>query len=166
MSSKGSMPQLRVGEQRALRGLGRDDAQGTTGVPPKATAIAIDPGGTNGWAIWTPRIGYNVGQCKPEEIWGLLGLAVEHDVDAIVYEGFKYFGDQVHVDLTPVEVIGVIKEWCRQNKWAGRLVAQRPVDVKFFFHDGRIKERGLWVPGKRHSMDALRHLLHFQRAFV
>lgn len=168
MPGKRGMSQLRVGEQRTIWDLGRDDAKGPGGVQEKTAALAIDPGKTNGWAIWTPRIGYNVGQCLPEDVWALLGLAIEHNASAIVYEQFDYRTGQVHADLTPVEVIGVIKEWHRQHchQWTGNLVRQRPLEAKFFFTDKRLKERGLWEPGKPHSMDALRHLLTFQRSYV
>lgn len=166
MPGKRSMSGISYGEQGVFRDLGRDDDEGTSKAIEKSQALAIDPGKTTGWAAWTRSTGYVVGEVATDEVWPLLddlGLSVHN----IVYERFDYRTGQPYADLTPVEVIGVIKEWYRQHRliWIGKLIKQRPID-KFFFTNERIKERKLWTPGKPHAMDALRHLLYFQKKFV
>lgn len=82
----------------------------------------------------------------------------------MVYESFQFRSGLPKAVLTPVEVIGVVKEWARQKDWA--LVSQTPAEGKFFFTDDRLKAMQLWKPGKPHAMDALRHLLYFRKEFV
>jgi hypothetical protein len=121
--------------------------------------LALDPGGTIGYAHRTRSGEILSGQVPREEVWLLLTAMQPH---GIVCESFK-LRKLPKVDLAPVEVIGVVKEWARQNdvpiKW------QDPAYAKTYFNDSRLKERGLHLPGRPHANDATRHLLAHLKAY-
>lgn len=138
----------------------------------RKTILFLDPGKTVGYAIdqgrdWRrhPRP-YITGMVAHEALWKVL-------------DDFKHrFGDlEIGVEdyspregvakdaLIAVEVIGVIKEWCRQNGVEIE-VWQQPAEM-FYFTDERLKEAGLWDQGAfPHGMDALRHLLKYLRNYL
>lgn len=93
-------------------------------------------------------------------------LAEFGDFDLVV-ERFDYRQGQAKAVLTGVEVIGIIKEWCRQ-KGRGGPTMQQGAQAKHYFTDPRLREAGLWKPGKRytHAMDALRHLLYYRKDWL
>jgi len=148
--------------------------------------IALDPGGTTGWAEWssTPYHGgvgiwehYTCGQI------GEPGLDYHLELDEflgsrrtenfiVIDETFEFRqgdNDREGIDLISREYIGVAKRWCQEN--GVRHVKQSPGEAKGFIPDKpknglaaneKLKVLGLWVPGKRHAMDAMRHLLYYQ----
>lgn len=117
--------------------------------------IALDPGKTVGWAGIANHI-YS-GQHSVDELWDF--LEYQQPIESLVVERFhvRHMG----VALDPVECIGVIKEWARQNKviihW------QMPHQAKHFFTDARLREKGLYKKGKPHANDAVRHLLYYKK---
>lgn len=117
--------------------------------------VALDPGGTVGFAYQTSgSLGY--GEVKSDRTWQLLDK-LEPDIlvaERFVHRRVEYF------DPTPIEVIGVIKEWARQHNMP--VVWQTAHQGKHFFTDARLKERGRYVVGKPHARDAIRHLLYYQ----
>ena len=126
--------------------------------------LALDPGVTTGWATFQKpnrRDGYRSGQTKGP-IWVLLesGLMVPQAEEkfVVIYETFT-FRQIPKADLTPVEVIGVIKEWARQKEVP--LVPQSPAEGKGFFSDDKLKVLQLYRPGHPHANDAMRHLLFY-----
>jgi hypothetical protein len=127
--------------------------------------VAFDPGGTTGWASFqkpNTRDGYHCGQIKIDRVWAKLDEAklAAHMLEApltVVYERFNFI-PKPKVVLTPVEVIGIIKEWCRQNSI--RPIPQQPSQRKWYT-DERLKGMGVWHPGLPHAMDAMRHLLFY-----
>lgn len=128
--------------------------------------LTLDPGGTTGWAAWRPvTCKYNVGQLPPDKIWGMLEQAKHvYELEGpIIFESFHHRQGLPRADYTPVEVIGVVKEWARQNEW--QIVTQTP-SMKQYFTDDVLKKANLWTAGKPHAMDALRHLLYYRGAFT
>jgi len=126
------------------------------------TIIALDPGRTVGWATFkkpNARDGYKSGQIKWDATWSLLDSALieTHDIHLVV-ESFKH-RQLPKIDYTPVEVIGVVKEWARQNDV--NITWQTPSQAKFFWTDERLKDYTLYRPGKPHANDAMRHLLYY-----
>jgi hypothetical protein len=83
----------------------------------------------------------------------------QNGIDAIICESFQYRPHLPKANLTPVEVIGVVKEWCRQN--SVKYFPQTPAMGKGFYTDDRLKERQLYKVGKPHANDAMRHLMFF-----
>jgi len=79
-------------------------------------------------------------------------------IDYVVCESFQYRPHIPKVDLTPVEVIGVVKEWCRQNKVT--LIMQTPAQAKAFWNDDRLKQFRVYKTNMPHANDAMRHLFY------
>ena len=124
--------------------------------------IAFDPGRTTGVAIFNRQPGPNnpyltIAQIRNlAPVWYLLHREAP---ELIVYESFLY-QRRDKVDLTPVEVIGVIKLYA--NETGTEIVSQTPAMGKRFWTDDKIKKLDLWEPGAKHAMDALRHLLYYR----
>jgi hypothetical protein len=122
--------------------------------------VALDPGKITGWALWEHGE-YSVGQLEQHEVWDWLDKGFRFTDVLVVYEEFRVREDTNRADLTGVEVIGVIKEWERQR--GIKLKDQHSSQAKHYFTDKRLKDAGLWVKGKPHAMDALRHLCYFRK---
>lgn len=120
--------------------------------------IAFDPGGTTGVAFRNTNLETSDIELSQETglvpIWRMLSRVKP---DAVVYERFLY-QRRDKVDLTPVEVIGVIKLWCILNN--KRAYEQTPAQAKNLITDDKLKKSGLWKPSLKHAMDAQRHLLY------
>lgn len=136
--------------------------------------IWFDPGVTVGWASFqkpNDRDGYQSGQFDHETQWSQLDmihnyrLGLTHTssgIDLLGYEEFQYRNGLSRADLTPVENIGVIKEWAKQNKVTTySQVPGQAVGKNAFFNDERLKVLGLHKPGMKHANDAMRHLLYY-----
>jgi len=123
--------------------------------------IAFDPGGTTGLAkVILPEEKLDVGQShSAEAIWYFLN---NEWPDQIVYEKFLY-QRRDKVDLTPVEVIGVIKLWAAVNRVP--IASYTAAQAKTFWTDQKMKKLGGWFEGMPHGTDALRHLL-YHRVFT
>lgn len=124
--------------------------------------IAIDPGGKYvGWAFHYHLAIFYSEQSSPDEVWQKLEAAAASDrIEAIIYESYGRSGK--NIDLRPVETIGVIKEWARQNKVP--VVPQTPSEGKHFFTDSRLQEYGVLREPKtewHHANDAMRHLQYY-----
>lgn len=94
-------------------------------------------------------------EVQPEHVWRTLD---NMKADAIVMERFIAY-PRPKMDLTPVEVIGVIKEWCRQRD--ASLIQQTASQVKAFYTDDRLKNEGRFEKGMPHANDAMRHLMYY-----
>lgn len=129
--------------------------------------LAIDPGGTSGFAFWDSKHrefeGYpykpweipEVAQVPQASIWDALENSRP---DILVVETFTY-RQKVKASLAAAEVIGVIKEWARQKRvpvhW------QTPSQGKDFYDDDRLRQYDSFHHGLVHANDATRHLLYF-----
>jgi hypothetical protein len=134
--------------------------------------LALDPGATTGWALFqkgSPGERYTSGQVEQDKVWTLLNTAMFggrdlHDniIDlTIICESFQH-RQLPKVDYSPVEVIGVVKEWARQNNV--EIVWQTPAQGKAFFTDNRLAALDLLKKPKttwRHANDAMRHILWY-----
>lgn len=128
--------------------------------------ISLDPGQTTGYVIKYDSDDFPItyGQCQPDAIWDLLNARYHADIQfVLIYERFDYRRHKMHADLTPVEVIGVIKEWVRQNWLYGNIevYTQFPAQAKNFWTDDRLKEFGMYYKGQQHARDAARHYLYW-----
>jgi RNAse (barnase) inhibitor barstar len=122
------------------------------------TLIALDPGVTTGYVIEQTDV-LEHGQCKPDAVWDLLDDLTRPLV--IVCESFQYRRQQLNAVLTPVEVIGVVKEYVRQHPDV-ELHFQTPAMAKSYWNDQRLKMYGLWFTGEQHARDAARHILYYK----
>lgn len=131
------------------------------------TIIALDPGGTTGWASvrLEPRKvpEFNCGQLAADnhhsELNTLLGLN-HTDNYTVVCERFEYRAySRAGLVLDSREYIGVAKLFCQERNVP--LVMQSAAQGKGFVKDINIKRLGLWSMGWPHAMDAMRHLLFY-----
>lgn len=143
--------------------------------------LALDPGGTTGWA-WAvykgplplttfEQIEFQCGQLGPDphhtRLWDLLNERFLQRLSIpemeIVCESFQFRQhinrDQAKtkVELVSCEYIGVVELFCA--KYEVPLKYNTASAAKTFISGDKIKTLGLWVPGKVHAMDAMRHLL-------
>ena len=124
--------------------------------------MAFDPGFTTGVVIYNDQPSPGASFYYPYQIQDLTPLwdtLHTEQPDQIVYESF-YYQRREKVDLRPVEAIGVIRLYCKLNNIIP--VAQSAAHGKAFWTDEKIKKIGLWEPGLKHAMDAMRHMLYYQ----
>lgn len=141
--------------------------------------LALDPGGTTGWALYQdmtvegdqydcpPAIMsgdfYTIGQIGPEEHHGRLWHLFQHQQPTmIVCESFEFRqfdGHRTGIRLDSKEYIGLVKLW---RELEGTPVVFQTASLgKTFCTDDKIKALNLWTPGHKHAMDAMRHLLTY-----
>jgi len=135
------------------------------------TIFSIDPGVTTGVCLglledrdlklklsemtMTPREMYD----WLEDIMGL--VEPPHQVH-IVYEDFNYRNvARAGLDLTPVKLIGVIEVFRERHEPIVTFTKQTAATGKAYFTDDKLKRLGIYVKGKKHGRDAMRHLLQW-----
>lgn len=151
--------------------------------------IALDPGGTTGWATYTAtkmsvvdddrmitewyNPVWNCGQLGPEEHHDRLEALLESErvTDyTVVCESFEFRqGKQRNnLDLSSKEYIGVVKLFKRRENVP--TVFQTAGQAKTFIPDKavgglvanqKLKVLGLYHPNHKHAMDAMRHLVTY-----
>lgn len=136
--------------------------------------LAFDPGGTTGWALFAVhpdamgpdpdihvfgRYG-NLIQWTAGEFTGPIDEQVDEAIDLIsvwptariIAEAFKL--RQLNADLAPVEFLAAMRWGMRPRRFAD---LQQPALAKSTLTDDRQKSLGLWIPGKEHARDAIKH---------
>lgn len=137
--------------------------------------LAVDPGGTTGWAFRDDR-----GEVR----WGQVPGGLEGFVDTMTFgsdfEASSVF-EPVHYNTPTVlvierytiqerttkfsrqmdapEIIGHLKGLAR--KLDIEVVMQQPAQAKRLFTDDRLRQFGWWAKGEEHARDALRHLGYY-----
>ncbi|MCA9340198.1 MAG: hypothetical protein KDA17_04765 [Candidatus Saccharibacteria bacterium] len=137
-------------------------------IGPVFRIIALDPGGTTGWATYSafrdPRLRkFDYGQIGPEEhhleLFNFLGLQQVEDTQ-VVCESFEYRNtSRAGLVLVSKEYIGITKLFCLERDI--RYTEQTASMAKAFVKDSHIKKLGLWSSKDNHAMDAMRHLLRY-----
>jgi len=131
--------------------------------------VALDPGGTTGWASLTVVGGEDMweeGQIGPDahhfELWDFLKeeSVLHHDM-TIVCESFEFRQNKQrnNINLMSREYIGVIRLF--GVLFDIPVVFQTAGTGKGFVSDDKLKVMGLYKPGQRHSNDAKRHLIYY-----
>lgn len=128
--------------------------------------LSLDPGGTTGYTIAV------VSDDEPFEIMmqgqiknGLKGFLDFHwdvlenfKIDKIVCESFNLREGIYGADLTPTYIIGALEALYPVTE----IIYQEP-KLKPLCDDDRLKKLGLYIPGKPHMMDAVRHGIIYLR---
>lgn len=145
--------------------------------------LALDPGGTTGWAsfqcdqIWNPidevfeYVGrqWTCGQLdlRPEDhhltLYNLLGH-FHVDKYMIVCERFDYRNkSRPGLELISREYIGVTRLFCQDRRipLALQEASQGKITDKSFVKKENLQRLALWTPGWGHAMDAYGHLLWY-----
>lgn len=144
--------------------------------------IALDPGGTTGWAMWTNTeltepgpdqfvCGQIAGDDHHQQLYNLLGnFQTSHFT--VVTERFDYRAfSRAGLNLMSREYIGVsslfYQERMMQLGDTQHYIKQTAGQAKPFVGDERIKALGLNKPGLskagyfKHAADAYRHLIYY-----
>jgi hypothetical protein len=153
-----------------------------------ATTVWADPGGTTGWGVMSVEpsvltlnkpLERNIAHWACGEIVGnlnqqasqVLELFESWDGAAIGIE--KFHLRQIAVELSPVEITAKVEyAYWLMEKWAaeederdpGRprhVFKQEPSLAKRTLTDQRMHDYKLWVPGKDHKRDAIKHCYTF-----
>lgn len=123
--------------------------------------VALDPGKTTGAAYHYDKVNqYSAEQFSDEYVWRFLTMCRRAGMHTLVVEKFKQRPHLQSVDLSPVETIGVVKEWARQDGTV-QVEWQDSANAKFFFTDAVLRKMRVYQPASPHAMDALRHLLTY-----
>lgn len=135
--------------------------------------VALDPGGTTGWAMVTYEDGkepqYNCGMFRAlehhKELYDALGMW-QTESYRIVCESFEYRNaSRPGLVLSSVEYIGVMKLFCQERNvpYHFQSASQGKIRDKpnAFVKPSNLKRLGLWSPSMVHAMDAYGHLLYY-----
>jgi hypothetical protein len=125
--------------------------------------LALDPGGTTGYTICEVLDGeiskIESGQAKLSEadLWSMLESIKP---SYVVAEAFEYRQDQRDgLVLTSRNLLGVSALWAELRDAHYR--TQSAAQGKAFFSNSKLRSLEMYIPGKEHARDSLRHLLTF-----
>lgn len=139
--------------------------------------LALDPGGTTGWATYTATVmhdpdgnaeyykqKYACGQFGPEEHHQQLYEFLESQrtsLYSVVCESFEFRQGRQrnNLNLMSKEYIGTLKTYSQIEQVS--VVFQTAAVGKSFVDDKKLKVMGLWFPRNKHAMDAMRHLVTY-----
>lgn len=136
--------------------------------------IALDPGGTTGWALI---------QVHPEAMEGDPDIPVMENIEFWTAGEFtgkqdnqideiielvnswpharlvteQFILRQMHAELDPVEINATLRWATRPRYW----IPQQPALAMSTVTDARQKAWGFWVPGKPHARDGVKHAITF-----
>lgn len=124
--------------------------------------LAVDPGLRSGWSHWlNPHGGWGAGICDPMPMIDLAELVLgQRGADLVVCEAFKITQRtaQLSAQHWSIELIGALRWLC--HKYGVPFVLQTPAEAKTFCPDARLRDLGMWTPGREdHHRDATRHLV-------
>lgn len=128
--------------------------------------LTLDPGGTTGYCTAdltnNDLLNIRVAQLNvPNHHATLWTLLNKFKPEVLISESFEYRNQsRAGLVLVSKEYIGVAKLWYQLND-SSEYIEQSPGVAKSFVADAHIKKLGLWVAGKPHAMDALRHMIYY-----
>jgi hypothetical protein len=128
--------------------------------------LGIDPGETTGIALLLNGAILEQDQIKTDDlgnsVYKLNDLITTIKPDVIIYEDYRVYewksDDHKWSSVHTPKLIGVIICLCEINNLAyGTRMAS---SVKSFVTDDKLKDWGLYIKGKRHARDAIRHAVY------
>lgn len=135
-------------------------------------ALALDPGGTTGYAIGSWYEPYNemllrVGELPftLDELFKFIDDFISHaetNEAHIIYEDFQYRNvARAGLDLTPVKLIGIIELYRERFEPFVGFYKQTAATGKAFWSDDKLKAECIYARGRKHGRDATRHLMQW-----
>ena len=141
--------------------------------PDRFVLMAFDPGGTTGVAILnltglvsgipTPVFAHLGPHTHRLELWDMMN---KYKPTHVIYESFEFRNKaRDNLELISRDYIGIIGLWSDLNPT--RLYKQSASQAKGFIKDigpnanVPLKRLGWYMPGKKHAMDAVRHMVYF-----
>lgn len=129
--------------------------------------LALDPGRTTGYALAALDkseffVASGQEQFDHPGLWGFLGKTVRFQTIHTVCEDFEFRrGRQKdNLDLYPVELIGVVRLFCSNDRWYP-LWMQKAAQGLGYYDDAKLKSMKLWQKGMEHARSATSHLMHW-----
>lgn len=126
------------------------------------TVACFDPGITTGHAVGIlddGKMTVRCGQTAFDHIMLYDQLCLLKP-DMIVAEEFEFRNRaRKGLELYPRELLGVIELYGQQAKI--RVFRQKAAEGMAYYSNQKLQRDGLYIRGKPHAMDALRHLLHW-----
>jgi len=142
------------------------------------TYLALDPGGTTGWASFQPStVRFEWGKLATDDgdadipghhraLWNLLehmhGLAYPNEYLTVICEKFNYqrrdITKGIQLELISRNYIGIVELFCKQRPKSTYLFMHELGFKTFWLKSDKIKVVG-W-PTSQHERDALAHLLY------
>lgn len=119
--------------------------------------VALDPGGTTGVATWDGEIVHAFEMDQKRHHRELYTYLNKLAPTALVVENFTW--TTTPAALYSVEYIGVCELYAQHRPGMKYVLQGR--EYKQFWDNNKIKALGLWLPGKPHAVDAIRHLLYY-----
>ena len=131
------------------------------------TLLALDPGETTGWTVLQAIDGrielVEAGQVKtwemPFAVSGFSDLLTKYKPTFVVHEVYAVYEwkaeDHSWSSVPTLRVIGCLETLCIQRGLP--FSSQTAQIAKNFCTDEKLKAWGLYIEGKRHARDALRH---------
>jgi len=138
---------------------------------PEGSVVAVDPGETTGIAHFRDGVLIQAEQLQtkdaPSGAYLVWDWAVECNVRWLVVEEYRVYAwkskDHSWSTMHTSRLIGGIDTlaypWIRSGKVSS--YKQSAQTAKTFCTDERLEEWGLWIPGKQHARDAIRHACYF-----
>lgn len=124
--------------------------------------LAIDPGESNGWALFNGKELELSGTVVADELFKMLEII---PVSYVVYESYRLYSthakQMINNNFFTVQVIGVIKYICGKR---GIKYSEQPALIKKSINDNYLRENGLYMPSD-HRRDAIRHGIYFLNKF-
>lgn len=119
-----------------------------------AYIIAVDPGGTTGWAEWK----HGEFRSGEEADWLHWIDNRDFDQDIFVIETYTITASTAKKSqqTDALRLTGCL-EWMAYPY--RKVIYQKPSEAKAFSTDKKLKRIGWYTPGKGHANDAARHLL-------
>lgn len=127
----------------------------------RRTVLAVDPGGTTGWALWrdgdqVPQVGQDPPLAFLDRTWDLVrtsgGLEVVCERYVVTAGTLKKSRQ-----YDALEQIGALRWMCHHLGHPFEL--QDAADAEVFAPSERLKLLGWWTVGQEHARSATRHLL-------
>lgn len=130
----------------------------------------FDPGETTGWchlSVHDGEVGiFNSGEADHNQIGNMLfdnqalKAAIQHPVLEVVFIVEKFvMNSKISQSPWSLETTGLIRYFA--NHYHIPLEIQTPSQVKNLIKNDVIKRAGLYVPGRPHAMDSVRHALYY-----
>ena len=120
--------------------------------------VALDPGITTGYSLaildgFVLYVSCDQDKFTHRNLWDFLS---EIDPSHVVCESFEYRNTlhRDNLELYSLEMIGVVRLFCAPDM-------QNAAKGKGFYSDEKLRKMGVYVPGRPHGRDAMRHLLHW-----
>jgi len=137
--------------------------RGPSWIPPRRL-VALDPGETTGYATFIDGKFSFTRQIDTKNNYKELMCEIIHfNSPLLVYEDYKIYPGlaKMHTlsGVPTLKLIGAIEFMCLMNNY--QVFTQMASTAKGFVTDEKLKGWGFYLKGKPHSMDALRHGLHF-----